>query len=173
MTGERAAGAGSRRACNYEILVILAATIVDVGACSPATRSTSSASASDATTTEVGDLVSSSGGDRGTGSGSASASASAGRLFIDSDMIMQFAMHNVENLPKPLQGPAMFAMGFSQQNMKNFMSTVRSLGQMLISSLVMMAVKRLFFADLKTEADRNKASGLTDALLNIINLLNF
>lgn len=150
----------------FEILVILAVSLVDGGSCSP-TAPGSRRDGSD------------SAGQRDNGLAErrdvrpTSAAAGAPRLFIDSDMIMQFAMHNIENLPKPLQGPAMFAMGFSQQNMKNFMATVRSLGQMLVSSLVMMAVKRLFFADLKTEADRNTASGLTDAILDIINLLNF
>ncbi|KAK7579585.1 hypothetical protein V9T40_000214 [Parthenolecanium corni] len=171
MKSRRAAAAG------YEILVILAVTIVDVGACSSAPpRSRSAESGTGAGTgneTETGGrrhslAESSSRQDR-----SLPPLPSGGRFLVDSDMIMQFAMQNVENLPKPWQGPAMFAMGFSQQNMKNFMSTVRSLGQMLISSLIMMAVKRLFFADLKTEADRNTASGLTDALLNIVNLLNF
>lgn len=94
-----------------------------------------------------------------------------GRFFIDSDMVMQMIMQNMDSVPEHFRGPLMFLMGFTQQNMKNFMSNMRSLGQMIITSVVMMAVKKIFFADLPTEADRNKASELTDIIMNLINLV--
>lgn len=84
---------------------------------------------------------------------------------------MQMVMQNMDSVPEHLRGPLMFAMGFAQQNMKNIMSNMRSLGQMIISSVVMMALKKFFFADLPTEADRNKASKMTDAIMDLINLV--
>ncbi len=94
------------------------------------------------------------------------------RFFIGSDVFMQIVMQHIDVVPKPFRGPILFLMGFTSQNMENIMSTMRSVGQMVISSLVMMAVKRWFFSDLRTEADRNKAISITDAILDIINLIN-
>lgn len=96
----------------------------------------------------------------------------APRAFLTPDMFMQMAMQNMDMVPPALQGPLLFLMGFTQQNMQNIMSSVRSLRRMLISSLVIMAVKRFFFSDLPTEADRNKANGITDAILGILNLID-
>lgn len=98
-------------------------------------------------------------------------SKSEGRFFLKvSDIAIHLLERNIESVPAPLRGPLMFFMGFSQQSMENIMSNMRSFGQMIITSLIMMAVKRIYFSDLPTEADRNKASELTDSVMNVVNI---
>jgi len=101
-----------------------------------------------------------------------SAGESQSRFFLKvSDIVTPILQEKVESLPPAFRDPLLFLLGFGQQSIENIMSDMRSFSQMIITSLVMMAVKRIFFSNLPTEADRNKASELTDSILDMVDLV--
>lgn len=86
------------------------------------------------------------------------------------DIINTLAQQQLENVPPAMRAPMMFMMGFSQQNVQNFVSTMQMIGQMIVNALVVMAVKQYFFRDLNPP-DRQKASGITDNIVGILNVI--
>lgn len=91
-----------------------------------------------------------------------------GRVFFTSDLLQNM------NYGQPAtRSPLSLVLGFTQQNMQTMLSMLsflQTVFQLLLNTIVIVAVKQFVFSDLN-EADRENASNLSDIIMNILNVM--